>query len=128
MIEILLKSKELIKVNSLDEILNQNLDFNVMQFIGYTDQEMNWAEEKFGIDFSIMKQYEDIEISSHFLSTDSQVSFHISIPYYSEEKKLIEAPIFFIISSHGLFFFLSAEVNRFFNKTYRHRFSQLQKI
>src|SRR6478609_8958055 len=106
MIEILLKNKEIIKVKAISEISNQNLDFNVMQFIAYTDQELDWVEEKFGIDFSIMKQYEDIEISSHFLSTDSQVSFHISIPYYSEDKKLIEAPIFFIISSHGLFFFL----------------------
>jgi len=60
MIEILLKNKEIIKVNSIQEIQNQNLDFHVMQFIDYTDEEMNWVKEKFGIDFSIMKYYEDI--------------------------------------------------------------------
>src|SRR6478609_2111004 len=128
MIEILLKNKEIIKVNSIQEIQNQNLDFHVMQFIDYTDEEMNWVKEKFGIDFSIMKYYEDIEISSHFLSSDSQVAFHISIPYYNEEKKFLESPIFFILTSDGLFFFSSSEVDHFFNKTYSHKFSQVQKL
>jgi len=128
MIEILLKNKEIIKVKNHQEILNQNLDFHVMQFIDYTDQELNWVEEKFGIDFSIMKHYEDIEISSHFLSSANQVAFHISIPYYDEEKKLVESPVFFIITSHGLFFFSSSAVDNFFNKTYSYKFAQLQKL
>jgi magnesium transporter len=128
MIEILLKNKEIIKVNSPSEIRNQDLDFHVMQFIDYTDKEINWVGEKFGIDFSVMKHYEDIEISSHFLSNDNQVSFHISIPYYDEDKKLIESPVFFIISSKGLFFFSNSAVDNFFNKTYSYKFSELQKI
>jgi magnesium transporter len=128
MIEILLKNKEFIKVNSPNEILDQDLDFHVVQFIDYTDKEINWVAEKFGVDFSVMKHYEDIEISSHFLSNDNQVSFHISIPYYSADKKLIESPVFFIISSEGLFFFSNSEVDHFFNKTYSYKFSQLQQL
>lgn len=127
MIEILLKNKEIIKVNRPSEILDQNLDFHVMQFIDYTDEEINWVEDKFGVDFSVMKHYEDIEISSHFLSNDNEVSFHISIPYYDEDKKLIESPVFFIISSKGLFFFSNSGVDLFFNKTYSYKFSQLQQ-
>jgi magnesium transporter len=128
MIEILLKNGELIKVNSPKEILNQDLDFQVMQLIDCTDQDINLVAEKFGVDFSIMKRYEDIEISSHFLSDDNQISFHISIPYYNEEKKLIESPLFFVISSVGLFFCSSSEVDQFFNKNYSYKFSPLQKI
>ncbi|HKO77198.1 MAG TPA: CorA family divalent cation transporter [Flavobacterium sp.] len=128
MIEILLKNKEIIKVNRPSEILDQNLDFHVMQFIDYTDEEINWVEDKFGVDFSVMKHYEDIEISSHFLSNDNEVSFHISIPYYDEDKKLIESPVFFIISSKGLFFFSNSGVDLFFNKTYSYKFSQLQQL
>jgi magnesium transporter len=128
MIEILLKNKEIIKVNRPSEILDQNLNFHVMQFIDYTDEEINWVEEKFGVDFSVMKHYEDIEISSHFLSNDNEVSFHISIPYYDEDKKLIESPVFFIISSKGLFFFSNSGVDLFFNKTYSYKFLQLQQL
>ena len=128
MIEILQKNKEIVQVKSIHEISESNLDFHVMQFVDYTDQELNWVKEKFGADFSIMKYYEDIEISSHFLATDKQVSFHISIPYYNEEKKLVEAPIFFIISQAGLFFFSGSEVDIFLNKTYTSKLSQLQKL
>src|SRR6187402_7838 len=128
MIEILLKNKEILKVQSPSEILDQDLDFHVMQFIDYTNKEINWVEEKFGIDFSVMKHYEDIEISSHFLSNDNQVSFHISIPYYDEDKKLVESPVFFIISSKGLFFFSNSGIDHFFNRTYSYKFSQLQLL
>ncbi|QHT71822.1 magnesium transporter [Rhodocytophaga rosea] len=128
MIEILLKNKEILQVKSVSEIWDLSLDFHVMQLVDYTTEELRWLEEKFGVNFSIMKQYEDIEISSHFLATDTQVAFHISIPYYNKEKKLVEAPIFFVISSQGLFFFSNSEVDVFFNKTYSNRFSQLQKL
>jgi len=53
MIEILLKNKEIIKAKSVDEILNQHLDFHIMQFIDYTDEEINWVEQKFGMPFLV---------------------------------------------------------------------------
>ena len=98
----------------------------VVQFIDYTGQEINWVEEKFGIDFSIMKHYEDIEISSHFLENEKQVAFHFSIPFYNEEKKIVEGPVFFIISGNHLFLFSGSAVDDFFNKTYSNKFAQLQ--
>jgi len=128
MIEILLKNNTTISAVSVDEIAAENLDFHVIQFIDYTEKELQWAEQKFGTDFSIMKRYEDIEISSHFLATPGQIAFHISIPYYNEEKILVESPVFFITTASGLFFFSSTEVDAFFNKTYGHKFTQLQEI
>lgn len=128
MIEILLKNKEIVKVKSTADISNENLDFHVMQFIDYTSQEISWVEGKFGVDLSIMKNFEDIEISSHLLVGKDQVAFHISLPYYNEEKMLVEAPIFFAITSNGLFFFSNSEIDVFINKNYSIRFFQLQKL
>lgn len=128
MIEILLKNKEIVRVQHASEISTEQLDFHVMQFIDYSDLELNWVKNKYGIDLSILRQFEDIEISSHFLSNDTQVSFHISIPYYNDEKILVEDPIFFVLSTAGFFFFSNAEVDNFFNKTYAHKFTQFQKL
>lgn len=127
MIEILLKNSKIIKVENTNEISN-NLDFHVIQFIDYTTQEIKWVEEKFSADLSIMKNFEDIEISSHLLAGKDQVAFHISLPYYNEEKVLAEAPIFFIITSKGLFFFSNSEVDVFINKNYSGKYSQMQKF
>jgi magnesium transporter len=127
MIEILLKNRQIVQVNSVNEISDLNLDFYVMQFIDYSTQEISWVEQNFGADFSIMKNYEDIEISSHFLATDNQVAFHISIPYYNEDKKLDEDAIFFIISSSGLFFFSSSEVDVFLIKLIQTSFLNYKK-
>lgn len=128
MIEIILKTKEIISLNNIEEITSDQLDFHVIQFIDYTPTELEWLEKSFNLDFTIMKKYDDIEISSHFLATKEQVAFHISMFYYNEEKNLIEAPIFFLISSKGLFFFSNSTVDLFINSLYSHKFSQLLEI
>lgn len=130
MIEILLKNKEIIKVNSTNEILPEQMDFYAIQFIDYNDQQINWAGENFGINCSLMKRYEDIEISSHFLVKNNQTAFHITIPYYcsKEENKLVESPIFFIMSDSGLFFFSNSSIDRFFNLKYTYKLNELHEI
>lgn len=128
MIEVFLKSKETIKVKDPKELSELDLDFHIMQFIDYSADEVNWAKEQFDLDCSIMDHYEDIEISSHFLASEDQVSFHIGIPYYETDRKLVDAPIFFIITSKGLFFFSNSAVDAFFNRTYSHKISQINKI
>ena len=71
MIEILLKNNEVLKMKSTDVIRVANLDFHLMQFVDYSDSELNWLTERYGLDFTIMKNFEDIEISSHFLENMS---------------------------------------------------------
>lgn len=128
MIEILLKNNDIVKPQSINDIQPEHLDFHVMQFIDYSREEIRWVEKNFDIDFAIMSHFEDIEISSHLLANEQQLAFHISLPYYNLEKQLVEAPVFFIISDKGLFFFSNAEIDIFINKTYASRFYQLQKI
>ncbi|MEP6931130.1 MAG: CorA family divalent cation transporter [Flavobacterium sp.] len=128
MIEILLKNKQIIKAQNINEIPTSNLEFHVMQFIDFKDSETKWLEENLNLDFSIMTNYEDFEISSHFLENKNQASFHFSIPFYDEGNKIIEEPIFIIIAQSGLFLFCSSRLDSFLNKIYANRFSALQEI
>ena len=127
MIKVLLKNKELLKAKSLNEIQTSNLEFLAMQFIDYEISDINWLEKKYSLDFSIMNNFEDIEISSHFLENDHQASFHFSIPYYNSDQQIIEEPIFIIFSEVGLFFFYSSNLNDYFNKIYPNKILMLQK-
>ena len=128
MIEILLKNKEIHKFQSIDELSYSSLDFYVMQFLDYGDSEINWLEKNYGLDFSIMKHYEDIEISSHFLENENQAAFHFSLPFYNDDKKIIEEPIFIIISHAGLFLFSSTQLDTYLNKIYLNKFKPLREL
>lgn len=128
MIEILLKNKAILKMESASEIPTKNLEFHLMQFTDYSISELNWLAENYDLDFTIMKHFQDIEISSHFLEKDDQASFHFSIPYLNEEKQMVEEPVFIIISSRGLFLFSSSELDAYFNRTYANKIKSTQKI
>lgn len=128
MIEVLLANKEILNFKNVDEIDSGKLDFYVMQFINYTDEEVLWAEQNYGLNTSLMKRFEDIEISSHFQANENQVSFHISIPYYNPDKELSEAPVFFMINDKGLFLFSNEEVDDYLNRSFEHKFSMLDQL
>ncbi len=121
MIDLLRKNDGIQRFQHVDEIDDELLDFLVIQFNDYTQTDLDWVKERFGIDFSIMAHYEDIEISSHFLEDEKQVSFHFSIPYYNKEKHLVEQPVFIIIAAGRLFFFQSSDFDKFLNETYPHK-------
>ncbi|PZX53863.1 magnesium transporter [Algoriphagus ratkowskyi] len=128
MIEILLANKKSFQAQSVSELTVSELDFHVMQFLDYGKSELSWLEENYGLDFTIMKHFEDIEISSHFLENEFQAAFHFSIPYYSKEKRMIEEPLFIIITQTGLFLFSSSNLDAYFNELYPAKIKSLQRI
>ena len=128
MIEILQKNKELLKVKSTSKISNENLDFHLMQFIDYSESELDWLRKRYNLDFTIMKHYQDIEISSHFLEDDNQASFHFSIPYFNKDKRMVEEPVFIIATDIGLFLFLSRELEEFFTDIYSNKIKSVKKL
>jgi magnesium transporter len=67
MIDLLLKDNKIYTLQTVDEIVNEKLDFTVIQFHDYTQADIEWLQKNFNLNFSIMSHYEDIEISSHFL-------------------------------------------------------------
>ena len=123
MIEILSKNKELLQVNNINNL--SNLDFHLLQFIDYSNSELNWLEKNYGLDFTIMKNYEDIEISSHFLENEHQAALHFSIPYINKEGKIDEEHVFVIVTNSSLFHFSNSKLDSFFNELYA---SRLRKI
>lgn len=52
MIEILLKNKEIVRVQSCKELSDSQLDFTVMQLIDSSNEDKNWLKERFDLDFS----------------------------------------------------------------------------
>lgn len=128
MIEILLKNKKFHKAESVDELSPSSLDFHVLQFLDYGDSEINWLEKNYSLDFTIMKHFEDIEISSHFLEDENQAAFHFSLPYFNEDKKIHEEPIFIIISQSGLFLFSSSKLDNYLTKMYSNKFKSLLEL
>jgi magnesium transporter len=128
MIELLLKNKKFHKIQDIEELSSTNLDFHVIQFIDYGHLEIKWLEKNYGLDFTIMKHYEDIEISSHFLENENQAAFHFSFPFYNNEKMITEEPIFIIISEAGLFLFSSSKLDNSLNKVYLNKFKSLREL
>ncbi len=121
MIDLLLKNNGIRRFQSVNEITDQSLDILIIQFNSYSQADIDWAKTNFGLDFTIMSHYEDIEISSHFLENNEQVSFHFSVPYYNKEKQFVEEPVFIILSAGRLFFFQSSGFDEFVNETYSHK-------
>ncbi|UKT64266.1 CorA family divalent cation transporter [Pedobacter mucosus] len=128
MIEVLGTDKQITNYKSVNDIDPENLEFYVMQFVDYTDVEISWAEKTYELNTSILTRFEDIEISSHFLADEKQVSLHISIPYYNTEKELSESPVFFLITQQGLFLFSNHEVDDYLNKSFDHKFAILDQL
>lgn len=128
MIDVFLKNKEVLRFSNAKEISIPAEDFHLVQMIDATPEEIKHIENQYGIDATIIKYFEDIEISSHFLISPSQVAFHISLPFYNENNELEERPLFFILAEHQLFLFLNSDIDTYINKHYARKISQLQNI
>lgn len=128
MIEIISRDSRKYSVGSTDEVVDEKLDFVVIQFHDYTPADLDWIRKQFKLDFTIMSHYEDIEISSHLLETDSQISFHFSIPYFNKDGKMVEEPVFIIISSGRVFLFTSSILDRYLADIYSVKLLDIQKL
>lgn len=128
MIEIISKDSRKYSVGSTDEVVDEKLDFVVIQFHDYTPSDLDWLRDKYNLDFTIMSHYEDIEISSHLLETESQISFHFSIPYFNKDGKMVEEPVFIIISTGKVFLFTSSILDRYLADIYSVKLLDIQKL
>jgi magnesium transporter len=122
MIELYLKTNEVKKFNFVSEIDTDAVDLFNIRIIDYTDRILSEVSEKFGIDISIFKQKEDIEISSHYLKSHDQLSFNFSIPKYNSETLFKEEEIFIIIKNELVFYFLSSNIDNDFLKLTKTRY------
>lgn len=127
-IDILHYDKKIKKYGHLQEIPALKQDFLLMQITNYTSKDIQEIETTFHIDASIIKQFEDIEISSHFLLNPTQIALHISLPFYNEAKELLERPIFFILTKKCLFLFLNSDIEEFIFNNYLQKSIEKKEI
>lgn len=128
MIELIAKDGKKYIFNNIKEIVSDKLDFTVIQLHDYKPTDIDWLKKNYNLDFSIMSHFEDLEISSHILETESQISFHFSIPYYNEEGKMIEEPVFIIMSLERIFLFTSSILDKYLTEAYSKKLLDIQKL
>lgn len=114
MIELYLKNNTIEIPDTIDEISYKAKDLFNIRVIDFTEKTLDEMSTKFGIDTSIFRQKEDIEISSHYLKSVDQLSFNFSIPNYNFDTLFTEEEIFIIIKKQVVFYFLSSNIDKNF--------------
>lgn len=116
MIEIYYKNKEIKKHQSIDEFeYFPNKIFSI-RFIGYAISDLEAISEKFGLDLTSFSKKEDLEISSHYIESEDQLSLNFTIPNYTSNNFFEEKDIYILIKNDIVFTFLSSEIEENFNQ------------
>lgn len=104
-------------------------DINSVQVINYSREDVSAFEKLFVIDTTIINNSEDIEISSHYLETESQLAFNFSFPYFTPQNISEEVIISFILKEKIMFSFMDITFEKFIseNKKKEH-FDKIKKI
>lgn len=127
MIELYTTAGEFVKLNSVEELKNSGIEFQLVQFQDATSQDLAWIRTEYGLDLTIMTQTEDIEISSHFHENEQQAAFHFSLPYYKHKDVLIEESYFMIISKGQFFTFSSSALDQYLTEIYAYKFETIRE-
>lgn len=122
-IELYTNNGEVKKLESSIDITESQKNFLAIQFQDYSQEDIEWAKANFNIDFTIMNNIEDIEISSHFYENDLQSAFHFSLPYFSKDNQMEEDSLFVIITDEKIFVFMSSRLDKYLNETYSFKFN-----
>lgn len=116
MIEIFFKSNDVKYYESIDEIdYIPNKIFSI-RFIDFHNSDLNIISEKFELDISSFSRKEDIEISSHYIESQDQLSLNFTIPYYSLKNFFEEKDVYILIRNDVVFTFLSSEIEESLNQ------------
>jgi magnesium transporter len=118
MLNLYLANGEVVKLKGVEDASDTHTDFQGIQFLDYTPEDLNWAKEHFNIDLSIMSNTEDIEISSHFYETEDQSVFHFSLPYYIRKNRVEEESLFLVLTRDKVFTFTSSSLDTYLSEIY----------
>ncbi|AEA42487.1 CorA family divalent cation transporter [Fluviicola taffensis] len=122
MIELYTKNGKLHKLESIQNMTDEQMDFISIRFYDYKEEDLNWVKSNFNIDLSIMNHVEDIEISSHFQENDYQSSFHFSLPQYKQKNLMVEESLFVVLTEERVFGFFNSSLGDYFTDIYGHKF------
>jgi len=116
MIEIYYKNNDVITYSSVDEIEYQPNAIFSIRFIGFLNSDLETIAQKFDLDLTSFSKKEDIEISSHYIESNTQLSLNFTIPSYSSNNRFEEKDIYILIKNDIVFTFLSPDIEESLNQ------------
>ncbi len=120
MIEIYFKDSEVKKIDSYDEIEFKSSSILSIRCIEINDFDLQQMANRFDLDLTSFKKQEDIEISSHYVESEEQLSLSFTIPSYSLGTLFEEKDIHILIKNKIVFTFIPREIEESFNQLTRH--------
>lgn len=107
--------------NGVDEEITsfEQIDIDELLQIKITTSSENRIKEIadfFGIDLRPFKNRDDIEISSHYIDFDNQLTLNFNIPFGFTDKIIKEESVHFIVKDNMVFLFYSSNVSTMFNR------------
>jgi len=123
-IELLYNNKKTVKTNNINELPRDLNDLAAIQVTDFTKNDISLIENLYDIDASILNNNEDIEISSHYLEKDDQLSLSFSLPYYTSQKKIEEEFLCIIIKDDTLISFMKIDFDQFFSENQNRQHSE----
>jgi magnesium transporter len=116
MIEVFYATNEIKNYNSIEEITYDPDKIFSIRFIDFDSADIDKIATKFDLDLTSFSKTEDIEISSHFIEHKDQLSFHFTIPSFSDKTIFEEHDIYILIKDTITFTFLSKEIANSLNQ------------
>jgi magnesium transporter len=120
MIEIYFKDSEVKNIDSYDENEFKSSSILSIRCIEINDFDLQQLANRFDLDLTSFKKQEDIEISSHYVESEEQLSLSFTIPSYSLGPFFEEKDIHILIKNKIVFTFIPRDIEESFNQLTRH--------
>lgn len=116
MIEIYSKNNEVKFYESINDIEYQPNNIFSVRFVGFLASDLKLISKKFDLDLTSFSKREDIEISSHYIESTTQLSLNFTIPSYSSNNSFEEKDIYILIKNDIVFTFLTPDIEESLNQ------------
>lgn len=123
-IEFLDKDNNIVRINNIEKMPKDTSSISGVQIIDYSKNDIINIEKLFNIDTAILNNGDDIEISSHYIEDENQLSFNFSFPYLSTQNKIEEVILFFILKENIIFSFMAVNFEQFIPQNKKHEYFQ----
>ena len=116
MIEIYYKNNDVKTFKSITEIEYEPDHIFSIRFIGFNNSDLGIIAKKFDLDLTSFSKQKDIEISSHYIESNNQLSLNFAIPSYSSKNYFVEKDINILIKNDIVFTFLTSHIEESLNQ------------
>jgi len=111
MIEIYTKGNKIRQITFSDGVDNNINGVLNVRITNYTQTELEQIAKHFNLQLTSFYNRDDIEISSHYVDLEAQLSINLSIPSYQSENALHEQFIHIIIKDEVVFVFIPSDID-----------------